>query len=141
MAKKEKGVIGRPKKFEGETQKTVEKGIRAGLTYQEACYTAGITYETLRNYFIANPWERERYEIMARATNLGAKEVIAELIRKKDAYTARWYLEKTDPAFSQKIQSMNINVNVAEELTEEQKQAIASRFVSNHGTDGRGNTA
>lgn len=97
---------GHPTKMTQETLAILKAQFSIGVNDVNACYRAGISYETLRKYQIANP------EFVAEKMSLreslidDARAVIARDIREHgDTQTAKWYLEKRKPdEFGNKVQ-------------------------------------
>ena len=133
--KKRKVSTWRPSVVTPEVVAKLEFGFSKGLTDLEACLYADISKDALYNYINRNPSFGDRKEMLKQQPKMKAKMNIAEKIDNKDDYNSRWYLEtKGKDEFSKKVESVNentnINADVTEELTEDQKRKIAERFMN-----------
>jgi len=123
--------VGRPTSMTPDIIAKLEDWFRKSYTDEEACLHANIWTTTLYTYCEANPKFKERKEILKKHPNLQAKDNWFKKIADWDYHASKEWLErKSKSEFSLKteVQQENTNVDVTEELTEEQKKAIAERL-------------
>lgn len=132
--KNKENSLWRPTVVTDQVVSKLEEGFSKGLTDVEACLYANISKKTLYRYIEKNPDFWHRKEELKQQPKMKAKLIINDKLDEKDDYNARWYLEtKGKDEFSKKVETINENTNlnkdVTEELTEEQKRKIAERFM------------
>lgn len=132
--KKKKSNAWRPTVMTESVVNKLEEGFSKGLTDVEACLYANISKQSLYDYCKLNPEFTDRKEELKQQPKMKAKLIINDKLDEKDDYNARWYLEtKGKDEFSKKVENINENTNlnkdVTEELTDEQKRKIAQRFM------------
>lgn len=93
-----------PKKITSTVWSVLEDAFMLGLSNEEACLRAGITRQTLRNYFKEHPDKEERKELLKNNVKMHAKINIAnKIIKQNDIELSKYYLEKKDKEFSTKV--------------------------------------
>lgn len=132
--KKKKSNAWRPTVMTESVVNKLEEGFSKGLTDVEACLYANISKQSLYDYCKLNPEFTDRKEELKQQPKMKAKLIINDKLDEKDDYNARWYLEtKGKDEFSKKVETINENTNlnkdVTEDLTDEQKRKIAQRFM------------
>jgi len=121
----------RPDAVTPEVLSKLEEWFAMWFTDVECCLYANIASATLYRYVEKNPEFRERKEHLKDQPKMKAKLNIVKSIDAWDKNDSRWYLErKSKEEFSTKevTENTNTNVDVTEDLTEEQRAAIAGRF-------------
>lgn len=118
-------------KMTPEKIKELEWYFAKSFTDEEACLMADISRQTLNAYCQENERWREKKELLKRKPSLTAKINVVDEIIWRDINSSKWWLERKEKnEFSTKeiIDNNNVNVDITEELDEEQRKKIASRF-------------
>lgn len=105
----------------------LEEGFMCGMNDLQACAYAGISRETLYEYQRQNPKFADRKVQLRQMTTVHAKKTIAKSIQGgEDINNSKWWLEKKDPDFGNKLKidhSLD-NKDPLEGMNEEEKQAL-----------------
>ena len=109
---------GRPTKYSPVYVEALENVFKTGATIEQACSVAMIDKVTYYAWLKKYPDFSTRMEQARNWLNLQAKTVIADrIVKKKDDYNARWWLEKTEfKNVTQTNVQNNIVVAVPEDL-------------------------
>ena len=78
--KTKRHVIGRPTVFTQETLTTLQEAFMLGCSYSEACLLAKITYNSLYNYFKANPEYLDKVTLWRENPTLTARRTVVRAI-------------------------------------------------------------
>lgn len=124
--------IGRPTVFDDITLQKLEYGFAHGLSDAQACLYAGIAPSSLYNYQRQNPDFLERKELLKDSITMRAKLNVAGKINEGDTQQSQWWLErKAKDEFSVRTENVNANMDLTKELSDEEKQKIASILNAN----------
>ncbi len=119
---------GRPEAITKEVLQKLEDAFSNSLPDREACLYAGISPGTLYNYQLKHPEFVERKEQLKLTPNLAARKTIVNSLA--DVNTAKWWMEKRDPEFGNKVKVEHSGgvelIDPTAEMTEEEKAALAT---------------
>jgi len=119
---------GRPPVITKEVLQKLEDAFSNSLPDKEACLYAGISPGTLYNYQLQNPEFVERKEQLKLTPNLAARKTIVNALG--DINTAKWWMEKRDPEFGNKVKVEHTGeigvTDVTAQMSEEEKAALAT---------------
>ena len=121
----------KPKLDNPETVKKLEEAFALDCSIPEACFYANISKQTYYNLLEEKPELLDRFTALREKPVLIARQTVVKAC-KDNADMALKYLErKRKDEFSLKVETNNTNVNLeveSDDLTDEQKKLIASRF-------------
>lgn len=103
--------MGRPKSITKKVWEVLEDSFLMGLSDEQACLRANITKPTLYAYLGEHPELKDRREILKENIRMRAKINIVNEIKKGSIELSKYYLEKTDREFSNKLKVENENTN------------------------------
>jgi len=109
----------------------LEEWFMMWLTDVECCLFVNIWTSTLYDYCKVNKDFSDRKEELKHNLKMVAKSNLNKSIKEWDKSDSKWYLErkgKDEFSLKTEVQQETTNVDVTEDLTEEQRQAIAGRF-------------
>ena len=87
--------VGRPTKFTDDTVIKLEEVLKVGGTIEEATSSAGISRETYYRWLEENPDFMTKMEYAQHYADIEAKNiVVADIIKRKNTESAKWWLEK-----------------------------------------------
>ena len=105
---------GRPSSVTEEKIKRLEEGFMYGFSDNQACVYAGISRTAFYRFLSKNEPIRDRFKVLKQHIRLQARFNVAKAIEAGDLEVSRWYLERRDPLFSNKVE-----VEVAEVAMDE----------------------
>jgi len=85
-----------------------------GFSDNQACVYAGISRTAFYRFLSKNEPIRDRFKVLKQHIRLQARFNVAKAIEAGDLEVSRWYLERRDPLFSNKVE-----VEVAEVAMDE----------------------
>lgn len=109
--------------------KDLKNALESAVGVVSACKFAGISEADYEKLARINPEIRELAENADSVLGVKASINIKEAIEEKDLRTSRWYKEKTDPKFSNKVQVDGAVVVSAED----REKAIEEMLEDLHG--------
>lgn len=91
-----------------EVIKKLEDGAQCNLNDPELALDAGISYQTLRNYYDQHPEFLSRIEALRNRPSIKAKKIKCKQLDEDDGDTAEWWLERRNKEeFSTKQETVN----------------------------------
>lgn len=126
---KKKHPWGRPTKMNEEVVRKLEEIFMIDGTVSEACSQAWIGTTTYYERIEKNQEFADKMKRAQKYPFIIARKTLIRGIKEWDAKSAIEYLKRRDNRYSDKVQQENTNIDTTNELTDEQKKAIASRFI------------
>ena len=96
--------IGRPSTVTEEKIKRLEEAFMFGFSDNMACIYAGVSRTAFYRFLANNEPLRDRFKALKRNVRLQARFNVAKAIEAGDLEVSRWYLERRDPLFNQKVE-------------------------------------
>ncbi|WP_438979916.1 hypothetical protein [Polynucleobacter sp.] len=90
-------------KITPEVIERLRQGFLIGANREQACAFAGISKQLFYTYIKTHPEIIDDIERWEASPILKAKQIVISELDKKDSATAKWYLEKRDPDFKNKL--------------------------------------
>lgn len=94
--KKETSKLGRPTKMDEKTLNELKQAFLIGCTDEEACFSAGISRQTLHNYVKENPDFLDKKALWKTNPIKKARQVLIDQLDKGDDKIAMYLIDKAD---------------------------------------------
>ena len=121
---------GRPSSVTEEAIKRLEEAFMYGFSDNQACVYAGISRTAYYRFLSKNEPIRDRFKALKGHIKLQARFNIAKAIEAGNLEVSRWYLERRDPLFNQKVEVEVAEVALDEAEVRRQLQRLISSAVA-----------